>query len=129
MAVKCEKDENHPLGYLHTSFLSASNNSTETGYRFSCTCALVLTFLPTSKNLVKTALSRTDFIDLLYLSLGKYTYSDLSGASFIKKMKIIHLVIYIPHFYQPLTILLKVDIDSAAPVHWFLGRKICQFYP
>ena len=41
MAVKCEKDENHPLGYLHTSFLSASNNSTETGYRFSCTCALV----------------------------------------------------------------------------------------
>ena len=54
MAVKCEKDENHPLGYLHTSFLSASNNSTETGYRFSCTCALVLTFLPTSKNLVKT---------------------------------------------------------------------------
>ena len=40
MAVKCEKDENHPLGYLHTSFLSASNNS-ETGYKFSCTCGLV----------------------------------------------------------------------------------------
>ena len=39
MAVKCDKDDNYPLGYLHTSFLS-NNSDNNGGYRFSCTCNL-----------------------------------------------------------------------------------------
>ena len=41
MAVKCDNDENHPLGYLHTSFMSSistTENVGGNGYRFSCTC-------------------------------------------------------------------------------------------
>ena len=42
--VKCEQDEKHPLGFLHTKFISGENNVASpdsdltTQFRFGCDC-------------------------------------------------------------------------------------------
>lgn len=40
MVVKCDKDDLHPLGYLHTSFLKTNQVNPGSDFKFGCSCSL-----------------------------------------------------------------------------------------
>ena len=46
MVVRCDKDNLHPLGYLHTYFFKKASSTTAAAEKFGCSCHLSLPPLP-----------------------------------------------------------------------------------